>query len=83
MVFRQLDEWTKEHNRIPKATDPAESDMPMPEASTVQKLFDMNSSTFLNMYYPAYKKKKPISKYAMQYCLKLACIKYIILAAWL
>ncbi len=60
-VFEVLDKWRDEHGRNPSVTNLMESEMPPP--STIQRLFDMNGSAFLNIYYPHPQKAKPKTKY--------------------
>lgn len=60
-VFEALNQWKKEHGRNPIVSDLSEPNMP--KKVTVKRLFNMNPSSFLNLYYPREKKKKPLSKY--------------------
>jgi hypothetical protein len=54
LVFKELNKWKQEHGRNPTVTNLVEPGMP--KAITIQKLFDMRASAFLNIYYPS---KKP------------------------
>jgi hypothetical protein len=58
LVFKELNKWKQEHGRNPTVTNLVEPGMP--KAITIQKLFDMRASAFLNIYYPS---KKPRFKY--------------------
>lgn len=62
-VHKALDEWAEGHGRNPTVTDLAEPNMP--KAVTIQKLFDMKASAFLNIYYPTGKNKR-ISRYTVR-----------------
>lgn len=61
---KALDEWAASHDRNPTVTDLAEPNMP--KAVTIQKLFDMKASAFLNIYYPRDKSKRNSSKYTVR-----------------
>ena len=63
-VRQALDEWTAAHGRNPTVTDLVEPNMP--KAVTIQKLFDMKASAFLNIYYPREKTKRKSSKYTVR-----------------
>ena len=63
-VRKALDEWAAAHGRNPTVTDLAEPNMP--KAVTIQKLFDMKASAFLNIYYPVKKSKRSSSKYTVR-----------------
>jgi len=63
-VRKALDEWAEAHGRNPTVTDLAEPNMP--KAVTIQKLFDMKASAFLNIYYPIEKSKHNSSKYTVR-----------------
>lgn len=63
-VHLALDEWAAAHGRNPTVTDLAEPDMP--KAVTIQKLFDMKASAFLNIYYPSEKSKTKSSRYSVR-----------------
>lgn len=63
-VFEALDKWKAEHNRNPTVTNLTEPDMP--KSVTIQKLFDMRASAFLNIYYPIDKPKRNTSKYTIK-----------------
>ncbi|MCM1168195.1 MAG: hypothetical protein NC299_18440 [Lachnospiraceae bacterium] len=60
-VLNVLNKWKDEHGRNPSVTNLMEPDMPSP--TTIQKLFDMSSSAFLNIYYPRSEKTKRKNKY--------------------
>lgn len=65
LVHQTLNEWVTAHKRNPTVTDLAEPNMP--KAVTIQKLFDMKASAFLNIYYPSSKPKRPnTSKYTVK-----------------
>ena len=64
LVFQYLDNWTKEHERNPTVTNLVE--LNMPKATTIQKLFDMKASAFLNIYYPPKEKRINTSKYTIK-----------------
>ena len=55
MVFEVLDKWQEEHGLPPTTTILGEPDMP--HLLTIQKLFNMKASAFLNLYYPREKYK--------------------------
>lgn len=63
-VCQALDEWAAAHGRNPTVTDLAEPNMP--KAVTIQKLFDMKASAFLNIYYPTEKNRRSSSKYSVR-----------------
>lgn len=63
-VCQALDEWAESHGRNPTVTDLAEPNMP--KAVTIQKLFDMKASAFLNTYYTTEKRKKQSSRYSVR-----------------
>lgn len=64
LVFQYLDNWAKEHGRNPTVTNLVEPNMP--KATTIQRLFDMKSSAFLNIYYPNNEKKANTSIYSIK-----------------
>lgn len=65
MVKDRLDKWAAEHGRNPTVTNLAEPDMP--KAVTIQRLFDMKASAFLNIYYPSdTSKRRNTSKYTIK-----------------
>lgn len=59
-VHETIKEWAAAHGRNPTVSDLAETGMP--KNCTIRKLFNMQASTFLRLYYPD-SKKKIISKY--------------------
>ena len=61
-VFERLNEWKIEHNRNPSVTNLAEDGMP--SAKTIQSLFDMRASAFMNLYYPRETPKSLTTKYS-------------------
>lgn len=63
-VFNKLNEWQKEHNRNPTTTNLSEPNMP--KGVTIQKLFDMKPSAFLNIYYPNKIIKANTSRYTLK-----------------
>lgn len=63
-VFEALDKWKAEHDRNPTMTNLSETDMP--SGSTIQCLFDMKPTAFLNIYYPNDKPKKITSQYTIK-----------------
>ena len=63
-VFDALDKWKAEHGRNPTITNLAETDMP--SGSTIQYLFDMKPTAFLNIYYPNNTPKKNTSQYTIK-----------------
>ena len=64
MVFEQLDKWKIDHGRNPTVTNLTEQDMP--KGITIQNLFDMKASAFLNIYYPTETRKAITSRYKMK-----------------
>lgn len=65
MVKERLDKWAAEHGRNPTVTNLAEPDMP--KAVTIQRLFDMRASAFLNIYYPSgTSKRRNTSRYTVK-----------------
>lgn len=65
MVKDRLDKWAVEHGRNPTVTNLAEPDMP--KAVTIQRLFDMRASAFLNIYYPSgTSKRRNTSRYTVK-----------------
>ena len=60
-VIKRLDDWKEQHKRNPTVTNLIEPDMPKP--ITIQKLFDMKASAFLNIYYPMKKRRANTTKY--------------------
>lgn len=60
-VFEKLNQWKEEHGRNPTVADLSEPGMP--KKATVKRLFNMNPSSFMNLYYPK-EKRKPTAKYA-------------------
>lgn len=60
-VFEVLNKWRDDHGRNPSVTNLMEPEMPPP--STIQRLFDMSGSAFLNIYYPHSTKAKRKNKY--------------------
>ncbi len=63
-VFEVLNKWRDEHGRNPSVTNLMEPEMPPP--STIQRLFDMSGSAFLNIYYPRSDKSKRKNKYSIK-----------------
>lgn len=63
-VFDALDKWKVDHGRNPTITNLAETDMP--SGSTIQYLFDMKPTAFLNIYYPNNTPKKNTSQYTIK-----------------
>ncbi|MBP0957032.1 MAG: hypothetical protein J5997_06675 [Oscillospiraceae bacterium] len=63
-VRQALDEWAESHGRNPTVTDLVEPNMP--KAVTIQKLFDMKASAFLNTYYSTEKRKTQSSRYSVR-----------------
>lgn len=63
-VRQALDEWAESHGRNPTVTDLVEPNMP--KAVTIQKLFDMKASAFLNTYYTTEKRKPQSSRYSVR-----------------
>lgn len=63
-VCQALDEWAAAHGRNPTVTDLVEPNMP--KAVTIQKLFDMKASAFLNTYYTTEKRKPQSSRYSVR-----------------
>lgn len=63
-VRQALDEWAVAHGRNPTVTDLVEPNMP--KAVTIQKLFDMKASAFLNTYYNTEKRKKQTGRYSVR-----------------
>lgn len=63
-VFEVLNKWRDEHGRNPSVTNLMEPEMPPP--STIQRLFDMSASAFLNIHYPHPTKAKRKNKYTVK-----------------
>lgn len=63
-VFEVLNQWRNEHGRNPTVTNLMEPGMPA--TTTIQKLFDMSGSAFLNIYYPHEKATKRKNKYSIK-----------------
>lgn len=63
-VFEVLNKWRDEHGRNPSVTNLMEPEMPPP--STIQRLFDMSGSAFLNIHYPRSDKAKRKNKYSVK-----------------
>ena len=63
-IRKALDDWAVVHGRNPTVTDLAEPNMP--KAVTIQKLFDMKASAFLNIYYPSGRSKRNSSRYTVR-----------------
>lgn len=63
-VFEALNKWRDEHGRNPSVTNLSEPGMP--PSSTIQRLFDMKGSAFLNIYYPRTTRAESKSKYTVK-----------------
>lgn len=64
LVFEYLDKWKIEHDRNPTVTTLTEPNMP--KYTTIQKLFNMKASAFLNIYYPSEERKPMTTKYTVK-----------------
>ena len=63
-VFEVLNKWRDEHRRNPSVTNLMEPGMP--PTTTIQRLFDMSGSAFLNIHYPRFEKAKRKNKYTIK-----------------